>query len=132
MGDIYMHICPKCAWFKGRRVCDFCNEKMVPTETALTDAMKMSDKEEEELVNGYIETLIKDTYDAKAREYREENERPVFADYVCETGIQCPTCSSTNVSKIGVISRAVSTSFFGLASSKIGKTHKCNNCGTTW
>jgi len=45
---------------------------------------------------------------------------------------KCPTCGSTNISKIGVISRAVSISFFGLASSKIGKTHKCNSCGTTW
>ena len=45
---------------------------------------------------------------------------------------QCPSCGSSNISKIGIISRAVSTSLFGLASSKIGKTHKCNNCGTTW
>lgn len=45
---------------------------------------------------------------------------------------KCPSCGSTNVSKIGFINRAVSTGLFGLASSKIGKTHKCNNCGTTW
>ena len=46
--------------------------------------------------------------------------------------ITCPTCQSTNISKIGTINRMVSTGLFGLASSKIGKTHKCNNCGTTW
>ena len=45
---------------------------------------------------------------------------------------KCPTCGSTNVSKIGTINRMISTGLFGLASSKIGKTHKCNNCGTTW
>ena len=45
---------------------------------------------------------------------------------------KCPICGSSNVSKIGVVNRAVSTGLFGLASSKIGKTHKCNNCGTTW
>lgn len=28
--------------------------------------------------------------------------------------------------------RAVSVGMFGLASSKIGKTHKCNDCGSTW
>lgn len=127
-----MSICPKCARFKVHRICPFCNIQQVVTETTLEEVMEMSEKQEEDLINYYIETLIKDTYDPKAREYREENERPVFADYVCETGIQCPTCSSTNVSKIGVVNRAVSTSLFGLASSKIGKTHKCNNCGTTW
>lgn len=45
---------------------------------------------------------------------------------------KCPTCHSTNISKIGTLNRMVSTGLFGLASSKIGKTHKCNNCGTTW
>ena len=45
---------------------------------------------------------------------------------------KCPSCGSSNISKIGVVNRAVSVGIFGLASSKIGKTHKCNNCGTTW
>lgn len=45
---------------------------------------------------------------------------------------KCPSCGSSNVSKIGVVNRVVSTTMLGLASSKIGKTHKCNNCGTTW
>lgn len=45
---------------------------------------------------------------------------------------KCPTCHSTNISKIGTLNRMVSVGLFGLASSKIGKTHKCNNCGMTW
>lgn len=45
---------------------------------------------------------------------------------------KCPSCGSSNISKIGVINRAVSFTLVGFASSKIGKTHKCNQCGTTW
>lgn len=45
---------------------------------------------------------------------------------------KCPSCGSTNISKIGFVNRTVSVGVFGLASSKIGKTHKCNSCGTTW
>lgn len=45
---------------------------------------------------------------------------------------KCPSCGSTNVSKIGIVNRMVSIGFAGLASSKIGKTHKCNHCGTIW
>lgn len=45
---------------------------------------------------------------------------------------KCPSCGSSNVAKVGTVSRAVSVGIFGLASSKIGKTHKCNNCGSTW
>jgi len=43
---------------------------------------------------------------------------------------QCsPSCGSTNITKIGLVNRAISVGVFGLAS---GKTHKCNSCGTTW
>ena len=45
---------------------------------------------------------------------------------------KCPSCGSSNVSKIGTLNRMVSAGLFGLASSKISKTHKCNHCGTTW
>ena len=38
--------------------------------------------------------------------------------------IECPYCHSMNTSKIGTVNRAVSVGMFGLASSKIGKTHK--------
>lgn len=45
---------------------------------------------------------------------------------------KCPYCGSTNISKISTLNRAVSVGVLGLASSKIGKTHKCNKCGSTW
>ncbi len=45
---------------------------------------------------------------------------------------KCPYCGSTNISKIGIINRSISVGLFGLASDKIGKTHKCNKCGSTW
>lgn len=45
---------------------------------------------------------------------------------------KCPTCGSTKVHKIGVMERGVSVGLFGLFSSKIGKTMKCNNCGYKW
>lgn len=46
--------------------------------------------------------------------------------------LHCPYCNSTNITKIGTVNRVVSVGMFGLASSKIGKTHKCNDCGSTW
>lgn len=45
---------------------------------------------------------------------------------------RCPTCNSTDIKKIGGVDRAFSVAFWGLASSKIGKTFKCNHCGYTW
>lgn len=48
------------------------------------------------------------------------------------TIVECPYCHSMNTSKISTVSRMTSTAMFGLASKKIGKTHKCNDCGSTW
>lgn len=45
---------------------------------------------------------------------------------------KCPTCGSTNVQKISATKRWVSTGLFGLASSNIGKTMCCKNCGYKW
>ena len=46
--------------------------------------------------------------------------------------VECPYCHSMNTSKIGTVNRAISVGMLGLASSKIGKTHKSNDCGSTW
>ena len=45
---------------------------------------------------------------------------------------KCPTCSSTNVQKIGTGERAVSVAVLGIFSKKINKSFKCKNCGYTW
>lgn len=44
--------------------------------------------------------------------------------------IKCPYCSSTDISKISVISRIVSTGLFGLGSKKVGKQWHCNQCNS--
>lgn len=43
---------------------------------------------------------------------------------------KCPYCGSYHTSKIGIISRGISTEMFGLASGKIGKQWHCNHCGS--
>ena len=45
---------------------------------------------------------------------------------------KCPTCGSPNVKKISGTKRWFGTGLFGLASSNIGKTMVCGNCGYKW
>lgn len=45
---------------------------------------------------------------------------------------KCPTCHSTNIAKISGTKRWLSTGLFGLASSNVGKTMECKNCGYKW
>ncbi len=56
---------------------------------------------------------------------------PEYVEYL-NSAITCPTCKSTNVSKIGAGERAASVGLFGIFSKKINKTFKCNSCGYTW
>ncbi len=45
---------------------------------------------------------------------------------------RCPTCGSTNISKISLTSKAVGGAMFGIFSSNIRNTYKCNVCGYKW
>lgn len=45
---------------------------------------------------------------------------------------KCPTCGSANIKKISGTKRWVGTGLFGLASSDLGKTMVCDNCGYKW
>lgn len=45
---------------------------------------------------------------------------------------QCPLCGSRNTERISTANRVLSVATTGLASSKIGKQYKCNNCKHLW
>ena len=45
---------------------------------------------------------------------------------------KCPTCSSTDIKKIGSVNKTISIATFGIFSSKIGKQFECLNCGYKW
>ena len=43
---------------------------------------------------------------------------------------KCPTCQSTNIRKISVLSKAGSVAMWGIFSQKVKKQWHCNNCGS--
>lgn len=45
---------------------------------------------------------------------------------------KCPTCNSTNIKKISGTRRWLGVGLFGIASSDVGKTRECNDCGYKW
>ena len=45
---------------------------------------------------------------------------------------RCPTCGSKEIKKISTPRKAISINMIGLASSSIGKTFMCKNCGYKW
>lgn len=114
--------------------CINCNTILTIDENIDIDIVyTMTDKQKRE----YVESLSGQPVDLELN--RQWNERCHKIHYENQQKLnqyankpKCPTCQSTNISKIGTVNRMFSVGLFGLASSKIGKTHKCNKCGSTW
>lgn len=147
-----LHYCKKCgrilenSWDDEILKCDCCKSITYPVpEKYLLEGFDIAfkDKESEQLL---IEELVKTSpeFDQYLFDHRDEilanqsaefnakmaHGKAILQEQSCKP--KCPYCGSTNISKIGVLNRVVSTGLLGLASSKIGKTHKCNKCGSTW
>lgn len=125
--------------------CDCCHSKVfpVPDEFLVGESKMVINKNlKQQFINEYIKTspefdqyLFDHRDEILSKQSAEFNAKMAHGKAILEEQSRvpkCPTCGSNNISKIGTINRMVSTGLFGLASSKIGKTHKCNNCGTTW
>ena len=143
--------CNKCGriaqeeYGENEQICDYCNNIMqyVPKQFLIGErGIALNDDLEQQFIEEYIKSSPE--FDQYLFDHRDEDlfRRRMENQAKLEHGKaileeksrtpKCPSCGSSNISKIGVVNRVVSTHFLGLASSKIGKTHKCNNCGTTW
>ena len=47
-------------------------------------------------------------------------------------GYKCPSCGMMAGHKIGAVSKGASIGLLGIASDKLGKTYKCENCKYMW
>ena len=125
--------------------CDCCHSKVFPVpDEFLVDESKMiiNKNLKQQFINEYIKTspefdqyLFDHRDEILARQSAEFEAKMAHGKSILEEQSRvpkCPSCGSNNISKIRTINRMISTGLFGLASNKIGKTHKCNNCGTTW
>ncbi len=141
--------CKKCGriilflFDKDEKICDCCKYNVEPIpKQFLSGEFSINAELKEKFVSEYIKTSPE--FDQYLFDHREEILTKQSAEFDAKMAhgkavleeqnrvTKCPSCGSSNISRIGVINRVVSTHFLGLASSKIGKTHKCNNCGTTW
>lgn len=141
-----LQYCKKCGRvILDKTQCDCCKSETYPVpEKYWLDGLdflidnKTKQKLREELVKTSLEFdqyLFDHRDEILAKQSAELNAKFAHGKSILEEQgrvAKCPSCGSSNVSKIGAVNRVVSTHFLGLASSKIGKTHKCNNCGTTW
>ena len=136
----FLSYCPKCGYQgiyeTGKEKCQYCGTKELPTkydwdkwlfggeypdnlaEIIFDEYIKGNSQFDEELYRSRInkEKLLQQ---ASLDKQREQN-KP-----------KCPICQSTNLSKITTTSKAGKIVLFGIfGAGDIGKTWKCNNCGS--
>ena len=142
--------CKKCGriaqnnWGDENYKCDCCKTTMLPVpKEYLLEGFDIAfkDKETENLL---IEELVKTSpeFDQYLFDHRDEILAKQSAEFDAKMAhgkaileeqnrrVTCSYCGSSNVKKIGLLNRAVSTELWGLGSKKIGKQWHCNNCGS--
>lgn len=62
----------------------------------------------------------------------EKNSETIVKEQIKSNNPKCPTCGSENIEKISNLNRMASVGLWGLSSSNVGKTMKCNHCGYKW
>lgn len=157
-----IHCCPKCGRIIDsdveHKTCDICKTDMfhVPEEYTRSNVIL---RDKEKLYDDLVKTSPE--FDPYLFEHRNEILSGKLNDYHRHMAItketmkgadiktakkivdareqgkeynapKCPACGSLAVKRIGGAERAVSVGLFGLFSSKIGKTLKCNDCGYKW
>lgn len=150
----YQWYCPKCGFMSflfniNDNICKCCTTQMLetPREYDLTwekakENLNNFKEVQNQLINEVISKLPefdKNLYNNRdlilKQKQQQQDESVARGKAILEESRRvpkCPSCGSSNISKIGLLNRAVSFNVVGFASSKIGKTHKCNHCGTTW
>lgn len=123
--------------------CDCCNSAIyrVPTEFLISDSVPIIKSDlKQQFIDEYIKTspefdqyLFEHKDEILAKQSAEFNAKMEHGKAVLEEGSRTPKCTycgSTNIRKIGLLNRAISTELWGLGSKKIGKQFHCNHCGT--
>ena len=114
-------------------ICPVCHTKNSFIEEYIMDIKRISNDSD------FIQAMIK-LHDENPIEYQlkmsqfkanlkqQESSKKVEED----NRPKCPTCGSTDIQKISGTKRWFSTGLFGLASSDIGKSMVCKQCGYKW
>ena len=130
-----------------KEICDVCRNslKEVPDDYLKDDdyfEFINNDKMKQKLINDLVlnspnfDQYYFDHSDEIHHQQMSENSailakgKAILAERSCKP--KCPTCGSTNVRNISLISKIVGAKTFGLFSSNVRNTMHCKNCGYKW
>lgn len=136
--------CKKCGrivqeqYNKQTQKCDYCNNELnyVPKQFLIGQrGVIFNDDLKEQFINEYIKSSPEfDQYRFDHRDQDMFEQRMAYRAAISKQSNtpKCPTCGSTNLSKVSTMSKAGSVFMWGLFSQKVKKTWHCNNCKYEW
>lgn len=120
--------------------CPFCGHKLSNTGMPYKDfyLVKKLSKGNRVLLESFINLINNDfiTYNLRIKEYESIEEKSKKLNTLQNSRPtsnipKCPICGSTNLSKISGMKKAAKIGLFGIfGAGDLGKTWKCNNCGS--
>ena len=143
-----LYYCKKCGkivdLYKTReKICDYCSTEVfpVPQEFVYEGFDVLIEEKEQELMEKYIKSSPEYDQDLHDRmeEYMDRFNRDMdelwkeakAAEEEKSRVPRCPICQSTNLSRLSSLGKAAKLGIFGLyGADDLGKTYKCNHCGS--
>lgn len=125
-----MKTCPKCngKYFDDDEYCSECNIKLIDNKEynkilAELDLMSNEEREKHKYSSRYRDALkYRYGLGLSSQQYTQDKQQNIP---------KCPICQSTNLSKITNTHKAGKIALFGIfGAGDLGKTWKCNNCGS--
>ena len=145
--------CDKCGWFWQRSIqnehsntcgcCEICGNTLKPVPKEYYEEFQgilfVSNEMKQKLIQDLVLTspnfdqyYFDNAINIKGQKDAEFNAKMAHGRAILEEQskrVKCTYCGSSNIRKIGLLNRAISTELWGLGSKKIGKQFHCNNCG---
>lgn len=117
------------------KICPYCKTELQELNFPADDFNFLRNKVSKNI--NFLESMIKlhDTdpieYQLKMSQFRANLDSVEQKSSIPDNRPKCPTCGSTNLSKISTVKKATKIGLFGIfGAGDIGKTYKCNNCGS--
>lgn len=144
--DLMLCYCKKCGRIvlfiiEDKLICDCCKSEVFPIpQQFLKSEFSINEELKQQFIDEYVK--ISPEFDQYLFDHRDEilakqsaefNAKMAHGKAILEEQSRratCSYCGSSNVKKIGLLNRAVSTELWGLGSKKIGKQWHCNNCNS--
>ena len=119
-----------------KSICPYCSNKLIDTlitenDFDLIDDVSDSDRQ---FLEAMIELKTNNPieYQLKMSQFKANLKQQESSKVEEDNKPKCPNCGSANIQKISSTKRWLSAGLFGLASSDVGKSMVCRNCGYKW